>query len=708
MSNVQAGHDAHAVLPPGAVDRWRERWQEAQRDTTWFEGNRLRDEQRRQVLPEISGLAKRFLDRNLGISEFRETFDRKTRNEWDLFGLKGLSGAMFLNKLVKHLSDQDELTRELQTALTVPVDENAARLQIDDLTGYLYRKIEEGSAALADLQPKRAPFLLSAIWHMQQPDRWPIIYRSARKALMSDGVLGNRVAGGSGYLEFARVFAALADGVGIPFWNFEHLCSRVESAAGNAADDGRGPGDDGDEGFQGERVWLVAPGRRASEFDRFYDEGIVAIGWESLGDLSNYVDREAIRLALQEKYGGNTSRNNDALACYQFAHEMQVGDVVFAKRGRNKIIGYGLVASAYRHEPGRRQFTHVRSVEWKKRDEWEPRERSLVMKTLTEIGKYPGLVADIRRALGLLDDFSDDDADIPEILPPYRIDDAADDLFLSREQIEEAHELLQYKKNLVLQGPPGVGKTFIAKRLAYLLVGERDPMRVSQVQFHQSYSYEDFVQGYRPIDDGKFALADGPFLRFCDQALQDQESPYVLLIDEINRGNLSKIFGELLLLIEADKRSATWATTLSYAKEGDEPFYVPNNLHIIGTMNTADRSLALVDYALRRRFSFFDIEPAFEHGGFVRKLTALGAEAELRNRIVERFKLLNERISDDQNLGAGFRVGHSYFCHANAQRADDTWYQRIIRTEIRPLLQEYWFDNASRVDDEVASLSGDD
>ena len=177
MSNVEAAQKARAVLPPGAVDRWRERWQEAQRDTTWMEGHRLRDEQRAVALPEIGALVKGFLDRDLVIAEFRETFDRKTRNEWDLFGLKGLSGAMFLNKLVKHLSDQDELTRELQAALAVPVDDDAARQQIDELATYLNRKIDEGSATRSDLQPNRAPFLVSAVWHMQHPERWPIQQR---------------------------------------------------------------------------------------------------------------------------------------------------------------------------------------------------------------------------------------------------------------------------------------------------------------------------------------------------------------------------------------------------------------------------------------------------------------------------------------------------------------------------------------------------
>ena len=708
MSNIEATSTqrAPAVLPPGAVDRWRDRWQEAQHDATWVEQHRLRDAKRTETLPKINDLVQQFLHRGLAITEFRETFDRKTKNEWDLFGLKGLSGAMFLNKLVKHLSDQDELTRELQTALAVPTDEAAARLQLDALTGYLDRKIEEGAATRADLQPNRALLLVSAIWHMQRPGLWPILYGSARKALMTDGVLASDVPGGDRYVEFTRVFTALAEGVGVSFWNLEHLCARVETAISDRDDEQVTV--EREEAPQGERVWLIAPGRAASEFDRFYKEGIVAIGWDSLGNLSNYADTNAIRQALREREGGDTNRWNDALACYQFAREMQVGDVVFAKRGRHKIIGFGLIASAYRHEPDRSSFTHVRSIEWKKRGEWEPRRGPLVTKTLTEIGQYTSLIADIRRALGLPNDGNDDGGDRSVTRPSYLLEHAVGEVFMARAQIEEALALLRYKKNLVLQGPPGVGKTFVAKRLAYLLVGEKDPKRISQVQFHQSYAYEDFVQGYRPVDDGRFALADGPFLRFCDQALQDQESPYVLLIDEINRGNLSKIFGDLLLLIEAEKRNATWATTLAYAKEDAAPLYVPNNLYIIGTMNTADRSLALVDYALRRRFAFFDVEPAFEHGGFVRRLAGLGVVTELRNRIVDRFKLLNERIADDQNLGSGFRVGHSYFCHTDGDTADEAWYRRIIRTEIRPLLQEYWFDNASRADDEVASLSGDD
>ena len=394
------------------------------------------------------------------------------------------------------------------------------------------------------------------------------------------------------------------------------------------------------------------------------------------------------------------------MACYQFANEMQVGDLVFAKRGRHEIVGYGVVTSSYRHEPHRKEFSQVRSVDWKKSGTWT-RERPLVTKTLTDIGKYPALVTDIRRALGL---DAESDLEPPELkpVPSYALEDALRDLFIPRSEVEEALSLLRYKKNLVLQGPPGTGKTFFAKRLAYLLLGEKSLDRIEQVQFHQSYSYEDFVQGYRPTDAGGFARADGPFMRFCDKALQDTESDHVLVIDEINRGNLSKIFGELLMLIEADKRSEAWATTLTYTKEGETSFYIPKNVHIIGTMNTADRSLAMVDYALRRRFAFVDVKPAFSQPTFLKKLDSLGADSTLRERINKRFEGLNQRIQDDANLGQGFCIGHSYFCQTGAMSPNDQWYRRIINNEIAPLLKEYWPDDEERALEATARLLDDD
>lgn len=288
----------------------------------------------------------------------------------------------------------------------------------------------------------------------------------------------------------------------------------------------------------------------------------------------------------------------------------------------------------------------------------------------------------------------------------YTISAASADIFLDRADIERLFSQLRRKKNVVLQGPPGTGKTFIAQRLAWALAEERSMERIEAVQFHQSYGYEDFARGYRPTEDGGFVLRDGPFLDFCERARQDDERPHVLLIDEINRGNLSRIFGELLMLIEADKRLEEWAVRLAYPRAASERFHVPENLYLIGTMNTADRSLALVDYALRRRFAFFTVEPAFGRAKFRRHLEERGVPASVRNRIGERLTALNETIAEDSDLGAGFRIGHSYFCDPpSGESADyDRWFEEVVSFDIEPLLDEYWFDRPGTASEAAAKL----
>lgn len=285
-------------------------------------------------------------------------------------------------------------------------------------------------------------------------------------------------------------------------------------------------------------------------------------------------------------------------------------------------------------------------------------------------------------------------------LAPYTIDDALDGLFMERAEFERILAIWRDKKNVVLQGAPGVGKSFIARRLAYALMGQKDSERVEVVQFHQSYGYEDFVQGYRPTADGGFELKDGVFHRFCERARKRPGVPHVFIIDEINRGNLSKIFGELMLLIEHDKRHSDWAARLAYAPEASDDFHVPDNVWLLGMMNTADRSLSVVDYALRRRFAFITLKPGFDSPGFGSHLAAAGCPPEVIAAILQGMQELNTAIGEDRvNLGPGFQIGHSFFTPSKDQNAGRAWFERVVETEIRPLLEEYWFDAPDRADE---------
>jgi DNA polymerase III delta prime subunit len=280
---------------------------------------------------------------------------------------------------------------------------------------------------------------------------------------------------------------------------------------------------------------------------------------------------------------------------------------------------------------------------------------------------------------------------------PYTLEDAVEDLFLDLDSAERILTVWRNKKNLILQGPPGVGKTFAARRLAFALMGVEAPERLGFVQFHQSYSYEDFIQGYRPTSSG-FTLRNGRFFEFCRRAGERPKEKYVFIIDEINRGNLSKIFGELMLLLEADKRGPDWALPLAYS-ESEVTFFVPENVYLLGLMNTADRSLAVVDYALRRRFGFVHIDPQFESDKFKLHLNGKGISEHLIALIRQRLGDLNREIEGDQaNLGRGFCIGHSFFCTERDElTTEEEWYRLIIETEVMPLLGEYWFDSSSRV-----------
>ncbi len=281
--------------------------------------------------------------------------------------------------------------------------------------------------------------------------------------------------------------------------------------------------------------------------------------------------------------------------------------------------------------------------------------------------------------------------------------DALEDLFISPARLERMLDALRSRKNLILQGPPGTGKTFMARRLAWCLIETRDSKPIEMVQFHQSYAYEDFVQGYRPTARGGFTLRNGVFFEFCKRARDAPETPHVLIIDEINRGNLSRIFGELLMLVESDKRSEEYAVSLTYGKPGDS-FFVPPNVHILGLMNTADRSLAVVDYALRRRFAFERLSPAFGTAQFRAYLRKCGVDTDLVQTIQRRMERLNREIREDSDLGPGFEIGHSYFVPAEGGPVPDNWYEDIVRTQIVPMLREYWFDAGENADNAAKAL----
>ncbi len=293
----------------------------------------------------------------------------------------------------------------------------------------------------------------------------------------------------------------------------------------------------------------------------------------------------------------------------------------------------------------------------------------------------------------------DSGLDPPPPPVPYSLDDIVKDgCFIARDKLESILNRLRTKKNLILQGPPGTGKTWLARKLAYALICERDESKVRSVQFHPNLSYEDFVRGWRPAGDGKLTLVDGPFIAIRDEAEKDPTTRYVLVIEEINRGNPAQIFGEMLTLLETDKRTPDEALELVYSKTPDERFFVPNNLFVIGTMNIADRSLALVDLALRRRFAFIDLEPTLGKTWRDWVHSKNGIDNETLTEIEHRIDDLNRTISNDSGLGSQFRLGHSYVTPPFEQPIKDgrKWYREVVETEIGPLLDEYWFEDLAK------------
>lgn len=448
------------------------------------------------------------------------------------------------------------------------------------------------------------------------------------------------------------------------------------------------------------KIWAISLGEGGRLWNESYEKGIISIGWDSLGDLSQYKNQDEVLEKLSELRGPDTqSPTNDSLCCFQFVHEISIGDLVIAKIGRKKILGGGVVTSKYVYEPDRREHKSIRYVKWLTAEASEFPGSGITTKTMTEISRYPAF-RELAEAY-----VSEKTISEKVVSEPYTYTDALDDLFLDEITLKSIIDTAKRKRNIILQGPPGVGKTFVSKRIAYLLVGEKDLSKVEFVQFHQSYSYEDFVQGWRPNSNGGFNLKNGSFYDFCKKARSNLTKPHVFIIDEINRGNLSKIFGELLMLIESDKRGIKNSIKLTYSESEADRFSVPENVYIIGLMNTADRSLAIVDYALRRRFAFFNLPPQLESEKFESMVIKAGGSLNLVKKIRARIGGLNQVIGNERrDLGPGFQVGHSYFCPVSSITSDTEWYLNIINTEIKPLIEEYWFDSPEKVDTLLTQL----
>ena len=415
---------------------------------------------------------------------------------------------------------------------------------------------------------------------------------------------------------------------------------------------------------------------------------IMVLGMDDIGDYSQYDSKESLRQELISTYDNSTSRKNQALMAWNFANKLAINDVVFAKRS-NTLVGKGIVTGDYIFDDSRQEYKNIRTVKWLQISEWEHPGKS-VAKRLTDITPYTDY---IEKLITIFTPDELDDVDTqPEVdYPEYSSADFLSDVYMSEQDYETLVNVLKMKKNIILQGAPGVGRTFTAKRLAYSIIGAKNPDRVQMIQFHQSYSYEDFIEGYRPTENG-FTIKKGSFYKFCKLAEDDDENDYFFIIDEINRGNLSKIFGELFMLIEKDKRCIELQLLYS-----DENFSVPPNVYIIGMMNTADRSLAMLDYALRRRFSFFTMKPGFNTIGFQTYQDSLKSDA--FKKLISCIKQLNSKIAADISLGEGFCIGHSYFCGLTAKTATVQTLTSIIEYELIPLLKEYWFDEPEKIID---------
>lgn len=448
----------------------------------------------------------------------------------------------------------------------------------------------------------------------------------------------------------------------------------------------------------GPNYYLYAAGPDAQYWEKYWKEGIIAIGWNELGDLLQYQDKSEILKVLREDNLGDIQA---ASMCWTFCRVLKPGDLIYVKSGKNTILGAGEVTSGYEYLQSEEPYRNIRRVHWYRKGNWHI-QNGLSIKTLTQIPVHSALWNDLQNNVwpGKKEEMHLDVSLNPTNLNrkvdfvPYTEADFLEDVYVSSAAYRTMKRILERKKNLLLQGPPGTGKTFTAERLAWSMMGMKDPERIETVQFHPSYTYEDFLLGFRPDQEG-FSLQEGTFYRFCEKARSDPEHGYFFIIDEINRGDTNRILGESLQLIESSRRGIP--ALLSYS---GKPFAVPVNLYLIATMNTADRSAGMIDYALRRRFGIYTMKPAFDSEGFERYERSLkSTEFE---KLVRVLKELNRSIQDDPNLGDACCIGQSELC--GLIHPDSSVLKDIVEQELIPLISEYWYDAPSKVNEWTQKL----
>lgn len=464
------------------------------------------------------------------------------------------------------------------------------------------------------------------------------------------------------------------------------------------------------------RFWFVGAvwgDGTEDQTDRFVEEGIWQNGYDD--KFSDHVsrmqvgDRIAIKASFTQKYKLPFDNQDKVVSCMRIK---AIGTITEASTDAKSVK-----VDWEKLDPPKEWYFYTYRVTVVEADASEDLARRLIQFTFGDHKqdyefwlRVPYFAKKYRpKATSTLEPFFEDDAEEIEVegdeatFEKYDLESiVAEGCFLDDAELSDALERLKQKKNLILQGPPGTGKTWLAKRLGYALIGTKDKKvsrkRVRSIQFHPSLSYEDFVRGWRPDGDGQLSLVDGLFLEAVEAARAERDRPFVVVIEEINRGNPAQIFGEMLTLLERDKRREDEAIELAYRQKQGERVFIPDNLYVIGTMNIADRSLALVDLALRRRFAFVNLEPRLNDRWKAWCEEQSGIDGESVELIQRLFGELNNEIAGDRSLGPQFRVGHSYVTPAKAEKIDNPreWLRQIVSTEIAPLLEEYWYDNPDR------------